>query len=379
MNIPVILLALLPATAAPAQEAARRPAMVPMPRPIPAPPVVASGDQRQMLIWQPTILRCDGRPITATPMRRPLNALVWPGFKAPPVSYSFSIDATGRTFGIRRQRDPSAGFSEDLGPALAATRFPTNAPRSDCTIVYAPQLMSMAETPLADLISYTLAAENGPLPWAGWERIAPIGDCRDEPRPQPLLQAFPDFRTLPGTPGARDWSMVRYDLDAKGRPTGVRTLTGTGNQALDAAAVKAIRASRYASGARTGCQYPYWRAAETLPPPPMPPEEAFRPATATCPAGRDWTTPPILIFPEAYRRRSIEGWAIVTYDLAPWGEPGNIHAVAAEPSADFGAQAEAVVRGARLPASDRGATGCVDRVIFKIGQRPNTPPPPPPF
>ncbi|RZM34116.1 MAG: energy transducer TonB, partial [Sphingomonas sp.] len=100
---------------------------------------------------------------------------------------------------------------------------------------------------------------------------------------------------------------------------------------------------------------------------------------ATCPAGRDWTTPPILIFPEAYRRRSIEGWAIVTYDLAPWGEPGNIHAVAAEPSADFGAQAEAVVRGARLPASDRGATGCVDRVIFKIGQRPNTPPPPPPF
>ncbi|WP_445193808.1 energy transducer TonB [Sphingomonas sp. Tas61C01] len=372
----VMLLALLPATAAPAQEAVRKPAMVPAPRPIPAPPIVA--DQRQMLTWQPTILRCEGRPITATPMRRPLNALVWSGFQTKPVSFAFSIDASGRTLGIRRQRDNGAGLAEDLGPALAATRFPAKAPRGDCTIVYAPQMTSMAETPIAELISYSLAPEMGALPWAGWERIAGTGDCRDEPRPQALLQAYPDFRTLPGTPGARDWSMVRYDLDAKGRPTAVGTLTGTGNAALDAAAVTAIRASRYTSGARTGCQYPYWRAPLVLAPPPMPPEAAFRPTSATCPAGRDWTTPPVLTFPEAYRRRSIEGWAIVTYDLAPWGEPGNIHAVAAEPSADFGTQAEAVVRGARLPASDRGATGCVDRVIFKIGPRPG-PPPPPPF
>lgn len=371
-----LLLALLPVPVISAQEANRRPAMFPPARSVPAPPVVAGGDQRQMLTWQPTILRCAGRPVAATPIRRPSNALVWSGYKAAPISFSFSIDATGRTFGIERQRDATAAFAEDLGPALAATRFPANAPREDCTIVYAPQLTTMAETPVADLISYTLTPETGALPMAGWDRITETGNCRDEPRAQPLLQAYPDFRTVPGTPGVKDWSMVGYDIDAKGRPINVATLTGTGNVALDAASVAAIRASRYAGGPRTGCHYPYWRAPAMLAAPPIPPEETFRPAGATCLPGRDWTTGPVLRFPENYRRRSIEGWAIVTYDLAPWGEPGNIQVVAAEPSADFGIQAIEVIRGARLPASDRGVTGCVDRIKFKIGM-PGTAVPPP--
>ena len=379
-----MLLALLPAPSPapptppptpPAQEATRRPALVLPARPVPPAPVVDRGDLRQMLTWQPTILRCAGRPVTAMPVRRPWNALVWDGYKAAPISFAFSIDAAGRTVGITRQRDVAVAFADDLGPTLAATRFPANAPRQDCTIVYAPQLTTMAETPIADLIAYTLTPENGSLPWAGWNRITGFTTCRAEPQPAPLVQAYPDFRTVPGTPGVKDWSMVGYDTDARGRPIGVRTLVGTGNAVLDAASIKAIRASRYTGGARTGCHYPYWKAPAKLAPPPMPPEDAFRPATATCPAARHWTTRPVLSFPENYRRRMIEGWAIVTYDLAPWGEPGNIHAVAAEPSADFGVAAEAVVRGARLPASDRGATGCVDRVLFRIGPASSASPP----
>ena len=386
MNKLILALVCLPTSAVIAQEAERRPAMflpTPVPAPaavqrhVPPPPVAVSVDQRAMLIWEPTILRCGDRPIAAMPIRRPWNMLVWPGFKAMPVSFAFAIDATGRTTAIRRRRDETQPLSGDLGPALAATRFAAGAPQADCTIVYAPQVTPIGEVPIADLISYTLTPESGPLPVAGWNRIAAGASCRDEPRPQPLVQVYPDFRKVPGTPGVKDWSMVRYDTDARGRPRNLRTVSGTGNAALDAASLKAIRASRYTEGARAGCLYPYWKMPATLAPPPIPTEVAYRPKNATCPTARDWTTRPVLRFPDNYQRRSIEGWAIVTYDLAPWGEPGNIHAVAAEPSADFGTAAEAVIRGARLPASDRGATGCVDRVIFKIGPGSAGAPPPP--
>ena len=378
MNALALILASMPTPAVATQQAppiAPIRAKRPVPSPLPVAPVIATGDQRVMIGWEPTILRCGGRPVVAAPVRRPWNNLIWPGYKGVPVSFAFAIDATGRTIGIRRLRDDAPGSADDLAPTLAATRFPAGAPRQDCTIVYTPRVTSIAETPVADLISYTMTPDSGPLPEAGWARIMAAGNCATEPRPQPLLQAFPDFGPIPGTPGVKDWSMVRYDTDAKGRPVAARTLTGTGNAALDAASIKAVRASRYAGGARTGCLYPYWKVPATLPAPPMPAEDTARPANATCPAGRDWTTGPVLRFPENYRRRSIEGWAIMVYDLAPWGEPGNIRVAAAEPSADFGTQAIEVIRGARLPASDRGATGCTDRVIFKIGTPGSATPP----
>jgi TonB family protein len=71
----------------------------------------------------------------------------------------------------------------------------------------------------------------------------------------------------------------------------------------------------------------------------------------------------VLRFPEPYRRRAIEGWAVVTYDVAPWGEINNIQVKASQPSADFGAQAVTVLRSARVKPGP-GAVGCVERVRF---------------
>ena len=34
--------------------------------------------------------------------------------------------------------------------------------------------------------------------------------------------------------------------------------------------------------------------------------------------------------------RAIEGWAVIAFDVAPWGGTGNVRVVASEPAADFG-------------------------------------------
>ena len=174
--------------------------------------------------------------------------------------------------------------------------------------------------------------------------------------------------------------MTGYDLDEKGRPINVRTIAGTGNTALDTAARKAVARSRFVAGARTGCMYPHWRGPLRIAPPPAPPEDAFGP-TPHCPAA-PWAQQPRLIYPQAWNRRSIEGWAVVQFDVAPWGEVGNTRVLAAEPAEDFGREAMQVVRTARRAPSTSGASGCIERIRFAI--RPpevaasgDIPPPPP--
>jgi outer membrane biosynthesis protein TonB len=57
---------------------------------------------------------------------------------------------------------------------------------------------------------------------------------------------------------------------------------------------------------------------------------------------------------------------VVRYDVAPWGGTGNIEVLASEPADAFGEAAKRVIAGATRPPSTTGATGCVDRVRFKM-------------
>lgn len=355
------------------------------------PPIVvapsASAPQQVLLAWMPGEVRCGNAVIAATPMRRPWTSLYWaaPSSDSPkPLSFTFRIGADGRALSIKRDGDAYAAFSDDIAPSLAASQFARGSERSGCRVTYTASRTPLAEAPIEDLISYSLNPISGALPKAGWDRIRPqAATCITEPRPQPLTQVYPDFLSFAGTRGVKDWSMVGYDQDADGKPTHVRIDYGTGNPALDAASIKAIAASRYTGGARTGCRFPFWHAPEKLPAPPISEDAAIRPRGATCPEERNWATKPVLRFPDAYRRRSIEGWAVVTYDVAPWGEIGNVKVVAAEPSDDFGKQAIQVLHSAKLAEAPQGATGCVDRVRFVMGPVggvvTNEEPLPPPF
>lgn len=348
----------------------------PPPPPPPLPPIVtahggAPRPEPHLLRWMPGPVRCADRAVEGAPIRRPLNTLFYGDREPAPLTLRFEIAADGRPMSIARDGPPFVMGADDLLPAFSASRFPAGA-RTGCTVTYRPERVPLGEAPVADLVSYTISPRSGRLPRSGWDRIRQPGTCTDLPRPAALLRAMPDFPKIAGTPGVQDWSLVAYDTDTAGKPVKVRVAESTGNRALDAAAVKAMRASRFSQGARTGCIYPYWRAAESLPAPPIP-DNVAAPA-ATCPEGRDWQTPPTLTFPEPYGRRRIEGWAVVRYDVAPWGEIGNVSVVAAQPTADFGRQAERVVRSARFRPSAAGRSGCTDRVLFKMPPA-DTPPP----
>ncbi|MFV0625063.1 energy transducer TonB [Sphingomonas sp. ac-8] len=324
---------------------------------------------RHLLTWMPEEVRCEGTSVKAAAMLRPLTALQW-GSRDQEIArlrYRFRIDESGRPLSIRRHSAGVAPGSEDVAPSLAASRFAAGAPRADCTIAYAPRLTLPADSPVGDLISYSLTPLSGKLPPEGWARIAPETSCRIEPRPRPLAMRYPDYDRIPAAPGAKDWSMVAYDLNASGRPIRVRTTHSTGNAALDAAAVKAMRASRFTGGARTGCGSPFARGPVALAAPAVPEASAQRPPDGSCPHDGGWATAPVLRYPKAYQRRSIEGWATVMFDVAPWGELGNLRVLASEPSADFGDHALQVLRSARKQASNTGRTGCVEHVQFKMG------------
>jgi TonB family protein len=350
----------------------------------PPPPVFAphaAPSERAMLAWMPGEVRCGGEAISATMMRRPLVTLAWPYQNQPAsVGYRFRIDETGRPLSIKRSDSVHIPQTDDIAPSLAAARFDRGAARADCEITYAQRRTSLETAPIEDLISYSLNPIAGDLPKAGWDRIKPVGTtCLDAPRPQPLTQVFPDFNKVASTPGVRDWSMVAYDQDTDGKPTNVRIDHGTRNAALNTASVEAIKDSTYSGGARIGCRYPYWRAPGRMAAPPTPDPETLRPAGSTCPTNGDWATRPALVYPEAYRRRSIEGVAIIAFDVASWGETGNFRVLASEPSEAFGQQAISMIRAAKKAPSQMGQVGCIERLRFVMAQAdtevPNGPPP----
>jgi TonB family protein len=359
--MPMPFIMLLAGAATPADA----PPPPPMVLTVPAPPV---GPRNRVLIsWTPGEVRCAGAVVRGGVVRRPLGNLSYNEPRVVPVTYRFGIDASGRPLSLAREGEASP-FGHDVAPALAASRFREGEAREDCSVTYTPRAWGMNFVPIEDLVSYTITQTSGPLPREGWELIRAGGKCWDAPAPQALLRAYPDFRQIAGTPGVKDWVLVGYDTDQNGVPTNMRTMHTTGNAALDAAAAKAVGDSRFTGGARKSCLYPYWKVAARLPAPPVPDEAVYRSGDQGCAVKPKWNSRPVLVFPDAWRRRSIEGWAIVSYDVAPWGGVGNVKVLASQPAEDFGRQAISIMQSGRAVASPQGATGCIETVRFVMGR-----------
>ncbi len=291
-----------------------------------------------------------------------------------PLTLEFRIDASGRPLSIRRRMASEFEYvpdAEDVAPALAASRFATGGERSGCTATFVVDAVSIAGAPIAELMAYAVFPTTPP-PKTVWQRITPAGSTCTNPSPDVLLRGFPAFGTLPEQPGYATWSMTGYDLDRGGKPRNLQTLAGTGTAALDRTAREAVAKSRFVPGVRVGCFYPYHKNGTILPAPVPPQEDAVRSAGSTCPREHGWDRPPVLTYPAAYRRRSIEGWAMVTYDVAPWGQTGNVRVLQSEPTSEFGDAAAAMIRSASFRKGGTGYTGCVDRVRY-VMRKPGTP------
>lgn len=324
--------------------------------------------QAQLARWTVGAAECAGAPVAWVRAPAPI-----PFIRNAPVTaevgptYGFTVDADGRLLDIRRKGAGHVAHGEDLAPALAAAHA-APAGRSGCTVRFTVITEPLATAPIQRVFAY--AAQVRVPPRSVLARInAAGGDCMRPPYSAIRRRTYPDYRALPATPGAPSWTVTLYDINARGAPVRVATAGSSGNVALDRAAVDAVARSRWEPRARTGCLAPTPLNAATLAAPPLPEERALRPAGATCPDTLPNVRPPSLTMPEAYRRRAIEGWAVIAYDVAPWGATGNARVLSAQPTAEFGEWALRVVGSVAKPASSTGHTGCVDRVRFAMGEQ----------
>ncbi|UUL83557.1 energy transducer TonB [Sphingomonas qomolangmaensis] len=364
-----VVLALSPAAAQQRPLAVSPPP--PPPPPSVPPPVVATStgqmiNRQKLLDYRPGDVRCGSETIHPERVERPLTMLRYGDVPAIPVMLRFRIDSTGRPLSIVRE---SERFPEndDLLPSFAAWQFPDGA-RADCSISFYPVAEPIETVSPAAARRYLALGgfRPGQAPRPLWDRAQLPGGCVQR-WPQLLTQSFPRFDTIAAPPASLSATFLGFDIDGEGVPTNIRTLDSDGNAALDVAGREAIAKWRYAEGPRSGCTYPYHRRQQVpLAPPEAPDPAALRDPAARCDTAEAWQTPPVLTFPDPYRKRAIEGWAIIAFDVAPWGATGNVRVLAAEPTSDFGDAAKRVVEQSRKMASETGASGCTERVRFAM-------------
>lgn len=356
-------------------------------QPIPAPvPAVTfgpmSGEAPELLLLRAGEARCGGRVEQPTFAEQPLPVLVASGRSlvgtGRVLRLTFRIDQTGRPLSISEPSGLDTVFAvrvSDVVPAFATWRFAPGAPRTDCEVNFGVEFVPVAEASQSDLHRVLILGQaSGPPRQAAWNRTLPAGSTCFLPGPGVRVQVFPDWESIPQPPGTASYSLVGFDIDRSGRPTNVRIAGSSGNAALDRQSLDALRRSRFAPEARRGCTFPYWRRpTQPVAAPPMPAEDTLRPADATCRTHSEpWASQPQQVFPPTLERRRLEGWAVLSYDVAPWGEVGNVRVLAAEPAARFGTHAVNLMRTARHNPGV-GGTGCTYRFRFLLprgGQRP---------
>ena len=284
---------------------------------------------------------------------------------------SFSIAADGRTVDIRPADAAPIAFAT-LQAGLAVWRFPAQA-RKDCrlTIRWRSVRLDEAETP--DLLNYfAVTRDRGALRDAVAKRLGGDGaDCGDRfggRRPDTVV--FPDFeKGRKPAPGGRSWSVTRWNIDAEGRATDVETLGSSGDADLDSEARRATAETRMHPGpARTGCVYNLYRSGETLAAPPMKPEDQREDPLQQCPAtiADRFSVRANPVFPTVFRDRSVEGWALIRFDIAPWGQIGNASVIEAQPAAAFGVDALRLVQTSQATPGFEAGVRCVVPVRYTL-------------
>lgn len=339
-----------------------------------APPAGASRAEAVLVDFVPDAADCDGATARAISTVAPLTIGAFRRADAAPAIFElrFRIARDGRPIGIGAPTMTGGSMylpADDLAPALSLWRFAPAGRERSCTIRFTARLQPIATTPM-DAI-YRFAALSRQQDAGVREAVARIRkvDCIGERAPTPLLRGFPDYAKLPESPGVPAYSVVAFDIDAAGVPANIGMATGSGQARLDEAAREAVARSRFAEGdARERCTMPFvqWPR-PPIEAPESPDPDPLRPRGATCPK-LSWATPPAINYPGAFRRRGIEGWAILRFDLAPGGQPGNVAVLASEPAEIFGAHARRMLPAARAADTPTGLTGCVERIRFRMAR-----------
>ena len=374
---------LIAAAFAPLPAAASAP-----PTGIPYPPVTTARPESrppQLVTFAPGPVQCGGTVPTPAFAPQPLP-IIASGYQLSqiaalqrPVQLRFSIGSDGKPFGIRfaptdeREADARQNILlADIQPTLAASTFAAGMPHSDCRIAFAINASDIATARKPDLArAYALRIARGTYAQQIFKALLPAGaTCYESGELGLLERHMPDFAAIPSRPGALDYTVLTYDIAGNGKVESVRTIASSGNSALDKASESAVTQDRYATTndpARTGCLRYFWRNGPDVVA--APPRRAAMDDVTGCAASDDeWINLGTLRYPPAFQRRRIEGWVRLRYDVAPWGEIGNVAVVAAEPASDFADPAMQIMRNATKPKSIRGYSGCERTVLFSMAK-----------
>lgn len=319
--------------------------------------------------------QCDDGAATAVDLVLPYGSAQGRLFEnIPDVELSFRIGADGRALGIEKKGDRYVWpQNDDAQPALAASRFAPGKPHARCTIRYIARSVPLAEATTAQL-GAVWAVPHGDKSqdravWKALQGQIQGSNCYETPL-RPQVARYPDHKQLPERPGLPNYAVVTFDVDKTGKSVAVRTLTSSGNPAFDKNVLAAAAGTSFEAGSpRIGCIVRYGKGPRAPLAAPALDKEAFKPAEA-CAGEPAWLSKPPLRFPPNFSRRSIQGWAVMRFDVAPWGAVGNVRVLTSEPADEFGVAARAIVETARKPSSERGYSGCIQVVSFKIADRP---------
>jgi TonB family protein len=293
-----------------------------------------------------------------------------------PVAIDFEIDANGRPVSIKRSADGAAisipGASPDVEPALARSAFPKGR-KLNCRLTFNPEATPLEAASADQLIRLGLfPGQSGPIRERIGKQLSPPGSNCISSAPQPRVLVYPEIEPIARTLNSVTYSSFLYDIDAAGRPVNLRPLAGSGHAAFDAEVRRAITESRFKAEPKTGCIAPFYaQPRDELEAPLGPPLSALRPKGA--PECKNALSEiPEVSFPQPFQRRGIEGWAVIRYSVAPWGEVGAIEVVEAQPAYAFGESARSLISRAKATPGAAYA-GCLQRVVFKLPDKGEVP------
>lgn len=309
------------------------------------------------------------------PWTPPVMPAGMPTFTPPPPptsqAYSFSVDGEGRVFDLKRIDAPTPvsvnWLADEQTAVVASWRFAIGAPATGCKIDLAPTYMTVAEASPAKLFE-VLANEQRNAPPSVRKVLAAGSDCEGGAQRRPNVITYPDLRPFDDKTVDPAWSGVRYDIDASGAVRNVRIAAQHGEQAFSDAVAASLSESRFFPGQpRHGCFLTYHATPKATLASKAPAEASFKRPGDTCDITQAaMNLPENKMFPPAFGKRRVAGWAVIRFDVAPWGQVGAVEVLAAQPTAAFGDAARAMVQSARPTPPPSGYRGCIVPVTYAI-------------
>ncbi len=297
-----------------------------------------------------------------------------PSYKPPPPptsqAYTFSVDVEGRVSDLKRVDNPtpaSVNWSvEEQAATIASWRFAPGAAATGCKIDLAPTYMPLAQASPARLFEILVTEQRGTPPSVR-KALAESG-CEGGVQRRPNVVVYPDLRPFDDKTVDPSWAGVRYDIDAGGAVRNVRIAAQHGEPAFADAVAASVNDTRFFPGApRTGCFLAFKATPKATSATKHPNEESFeRPGDVCKVAQSALNLPDNKLFPPAYGQRRVAGWAVVRFDVAPWGQVGAVEVLASQPTAAFGDAARMLVMSARPTPPPSGYRGCVVPVVYAI-------------